>query len=188
MIAILSCITQLVLWSQPLLRSNSLDQPVHRNEAGWELPAPLVSCSSAVPCDIHLLSLVWLVNLGWREMVPPLIASAQRAAFNSVNGRGKLCLCHHSQTAHLNHAMQLPLENVLHQHFTSIKTSSKHAWSIREGQVSFDRFATQEIKTFSLISFSNLNCNNGTLEITLLQAYSNSSDYPCASINQYSNI
>lgn len=106
-IVILYCITQLVLWSQPCLRSNCLDQPVHCNEAGWKLPAPLVSCSSAVPCDIHLLSLVWLVNLGWRETLPPLITSAQRAAFNSMNGHGKLCLCHHKQTVHLNRAAQL---------------------------------------------------------------------------------
>lgn len=39
--------------------------------------------------------------------MPPLITSAQRAAFNSMNGHGKLCLCHHNQTAHLNHATQL---------------------------------------------------------------------------------
>lgn len=97
-IIILYRITQLVLWSQPRLRSNCLDQPVHCNEAGWKLPAPLVSCSSAVPCDIHLLSLVWLVNLGCRETLPPLITSAQRTAFNSMNGHGKLCLCHHNQT------------------------------------------------------------------------------------------
>lgn len=94
-IVILYCITQLVLWSQPCLRSNWLDKPVHCNEAGWKLPAPVVSCISAVPCDIHLLSLVWLVNLSWRETLPLLITSAQRAAFNSMNGHGKLCLCHH---------------------------------------------------------------------------------------------
>lgn len=100
-------ITQLVLWSQARLRHNCLDQPVYCNEAGWKLPAPLVSCSSAVPCDIHLLSPVWLVNLGWRETLPLLITSAQKAAFNSMNGHGKLCLCHHNQTIHLNHTPKL---------------------------------------------------------------------------------
>lgn len=101
---ILYCITQLVL---PRLRSNCLDKPVHCNEAGWKLPAPLVSCSSAVPCDIHLMSLVWLVNLGWRETLPLLITSAQRAAISSMNGHGKLCLCQHNQTVHLHRTTQL---------------------------------------------------------------------------------
>lgn len=84
-----NCTAQLVLWRQPCLRSNCLDQPVYCNETGWKLPAPLVSCSSAVPCDIHLPSLVWLVNLDWREVLPLLITSAQRAAFSSMNGHGK---------------------------------------------------------------------------------------------------
>lgn len=47
----------------PFSEEQCLDQPVLCNEAGWKLPAPLVSCSSAVPRDIHLVSLVWLVNL-----------------------------------------------------------------------------------------------------------------------------
>lgn len=58
----------LALCRQPLLRSARPDRPIRCKTAGWKLPAPLVSCSSAVSCDIHLLNMVRLVNLGlgWR--------------------------------------------------------------------------------------------------------------------------
>lgn len=91
----------------PFSEEQCLVQPVLCNEAGWELPAPLVSCSSAVPRDIHLVSLVWLVNLVGGEILPPLITSAQSAAFNRRNGHAKLCLCHHNQVICLNRTTQL---------------------------------------------------------------------------------
>lgn len=109
-IVLLCSVTQLVLSSPPWLRSNCMDQLVHYNESGWKLPAPLLSCGPAVLRDIHLPSLVWLVNLGWRETLPLLIASVQRAALSIVDGHSKLCLCHHNQTVHLNCATQLHRE------------------------------------------------------------------------------
>lgn len=138
-VVILHCIAQLVLWSQPCLRSNCLDQPVHGNEAGCKLPAPLVSSRSAVPCDIHLMSLVWPVNPGWRETLPLLITSAQWAAFTSMNGHGELCLCHHHQTLHLNCISHPHWELPAPEFWFCCSYLNVHILYL-SGWVSFDRF------------------------------------------------